>query len=575
MSDFVGVGLEHAFQGVQFEPGVVAVMRDGCRLVADVYRPTTPGPHPVLLVRQPYGRDIATTVTYAHPTYFARRGYLVVIQDVRGRGDSEGVFDPFVQEFDDGEDSVAWAAALPGSNGRVGMYGFSYQGYTQLAAAVRRPPALHAIAPAMTAGNLFDGWFTRQGVLQLSTTLGWGNQMLREDARRRQLPAAAALEASWRAPGSLSHHLPVAQNPVLTDPALPTYAGDWLRHPTDDDYWRARDLLAAVAELDLPMFHVAGWHDFYLRGSMNLFAACQRARQARRGGRPLDDLDHFLLVGPWTHLPWGNRVGPVDYGPAARPDTDALLADWFDAWLPTERRKERPGGVQFFVQGENRWHTTLTWPPPRGRRDEYFLCSQGRANSRFGDGILRRAPQKSPEDLFHYDPEVPVPAPGGNLGGSTAFGPFDQAPMQQGNNLLVYTAPPVKDALTITGRPVCRLYVRSSAPDTCFVARLSRVKADGTAPFICLGAALLSTGERQADGTTLLTIELDDTAQRLEPGESLRLDLASSAWPLLIRHPNTTQPATEVASVADFRRALQVVYHDPDHPSVLELPVLA
>jgi len=174
--------------GVEIECGVVAGMRDGCRLVADIYRPAptlgSPGPWPVLLMRQPYGRDIASTVVYAHPTWYARRRFLVVIQDVRGRGDSDGAFYAFRNEIEDGYDAVRWAAALHGANGRVGMYGFSYQGSTQLLAALARPPELRALAPHMTAFDLYSGWFYRGGLLQLSTTLSWASQMLREDSRR-------------------------------------------------------------------------------------------------------------------------------------------------------------------------------------------------------------------------------------------------------------------------------------------------------------------------------------------------------------------------------------------------------
>src|ERR1700761_9002892 len=184
--------------GVRLERAQHCTMSDGVVLVSDHYYPPTPGPHPTLLMRQPYGRDIASTVVYAHPAFFARHGYNVVVQDVRGRGGSEGTFYPFRHEARDGAETIAWLRTRPESNGRIGMYGFSYQGATQLLAAVEQPEGLQCIAPAMTACDLHNGWFYHHGALRLASSLGWGLQMLKEDARRLGLrDASAKLEATW------------------------------------------------------------------------------------------------------------------------------------------------------------------------------------------------------------------------------------------------------------------------------------------------------------------------------------------------------------------------------------------
>lgn len=556
----IGTGLGAAFAEVEFLPAQSALMRDGTRLVADVYQPPGPGPFPVLLMRQPYGRDIASTVVYAHPTWWARQGFLVVIQDVRGRGDSEGEFYPFRHETDDGYDTVQWAAALPKSNGRVGMYGFSYQASTQLLAAVAHPPALRALAPHMTAFDLYSGWFYRAGILQLSTTLAWANQMLREDARRRGAASYPALEESYLATGRLSHHFPLRQVPALTAADLPRYAADWLGHSAYDDYWREFDLLARASELDLPMFHLSGWYDLYLRGSIDGYQACARQHPHQ-----------MLLAGPWVHLPWGNLVGGADLGPAAIPEVDAAMARWFHHWLDHPAPADPPpfSGCRYFVLGENRWREAATWPPPAASTLSWFLQSEGKANSRFGNGRLSTEEARGPDDLFNYDPEVPVQAPGGNLAGSAAFGPHDLSAQQQGLNLLVYTSPPLTQTLTVAGSPRARLHVRSSAPETHFVVRLSRVTTEGRALFLCLGAVAASA----ADGA-VIDIDLDPTAVQFKPGECIRIDVASSAFPLLARHPNTTTDPASVRSPAEFRRALQIVYHDRGRPSQLRLPVL-
>ncbi len=551
--------------GVEIECGLVVAMRDGTRLVADVYRPAAtaeaPGPWPVLLMRQPYGRDIASTVVYAHPTWFARRGFMVVIQDVRGRGDSEGNFYAFRGEIEDGHDTVRWAAALPGGNGRVGMYGFSYQASTQLLAALGRPPELRALAPHMTAFDLYSGWFYRGGLLQLSTTLGWASQMLREDSRRLGAASEAALDENFQNTGRLSALLPVRDAGPLVNGDLPGYGAAWLRHAEPDAYWPEFDLLARVAELGLPMFHLSGWYDLYLRGSVDGY----RAMAARHAGQ-------FLLASPWVHLPWGNLTGGADFGPAAVPAVDEMMAAWFHHWLDHETPAgEAPlRGCRYFTLGENAWRDAATWPPPEARVASWFLASAGRANSRFGDGVLTREAAGGPDDLFSYDPEVPVAAPGGNQGGHAGFGPHDLTAQQQGINLLVYTSAPLAEAAVLAGDAACVLHVTSSAPETSFVARLSRVSPDGRAIFLTLGAAQV-----RARAGAELRIALDPVAVRFAAGERLRLDVASSAFPLLIRHPNTETDPASVARAADFRRALQVVHHDAARPSRVEIPFLS
>ncbi len=550
--------------GVELECGVVMTLRDGCRLVADVYRPVatpaSPGPWPVLLMRQPYGRDIASTVVYAHPTWFARRGFLVVIQDVRGRGDSEGAFYTFRNETEDGYDTVRWAAALPGANGRVGMYGFSYQGSTQLLAALARPPELRALAPHMTAFDLYSGWFYRGGLLQLSTTLGWASQMLREDSRRLGAASEVALDENWQNSGRLSGMLPVRDIAPLVNEDLPGYGADWLRHADYDAYWREFDLLERVAELGLPMFHLSGWYDLYLRGSVDGY----RAMAARHPNQ-------FLLATPWVHLPWGNLTGGADLGPAAAPAVDELMAAWFHHWLDDETPGLEPplAGCRYFTLGENAWREASCWPPPEAVPTSWFLASAGRANSRFGDGVLAPDGPAGPDDLFNYDPEVPVTAPGGNQNGYAGFGPFDLAAQQQGINLLVFTSAPFPAPVVMAGDAVCVLHVTSSAPETSFVVRLSRVLPDGRAIFLTLGA----TEARARDGAEL-RIALDPIAVRFAAGDRVRLDVASSAFPLLIRHPNTETDPAAVSRPAEFRRALQVVHHDQARPSRVELPFL-
>jgi hypothetical protein len=549
---------------VEIQAGVPFRLPDGTTLVSDIYTPRGDGPFPVLLMRQPYGRDIASTVVYAQPTWFCRKGFIVVVQDVRGRGDSEGQFHAFRNEAEDGFHTVAWAAGLPKSNGSVGMYGFSYQGSTQLLAASRKPPALKAIAPHMTAFDLYSGWFYRDGLLQQMSTLGWGNQMLREDARRnKKWRLYRDLESTFTRPGSLAHEFPIASVRPLTDPDANPYVKEWLAHDTRDAYWSEFDFLSRVAEIShLPCFHLSGWYDFYARGSMDGYRAMASLNPGMQK----------LVAGPWVHIPWGTVLAGRKLGPSARPDTDGMLADWMLRWCGGDESVDTGPTVSYFSMGDLAWREAAQWPPESAHETVYFLGSRGGANSVFGDGTIREVahPDETVADRFVYDPEVPVMGPGAQ-GGGYLWGPVDLYPSQQANNLLVYKSEPVTEARSFAGQPFCKLHVRSSATHTAFVARLSIHRGESS-EFLCLGSALLSPGDIQPDGSAGLDIRLDDIAFTLLPGECLCLDIASSAFPLLARHPNTGDSPNRITGPEAFKRATQVVLHDASHPSTLTIP---
>jgi putative CocE/NonD family hydrolase len=555
----IGANLPGCHAGLAFTPGVPVPMRDGAVLVADIYRPAAGGPHPVLVMRTAYGRDIASSLVYAHPAWFARHGFIVVVQDVRGRGDSEGRFYPFRHERQDGYDTVQWAAALPGSNGCVGLYGFSYQGVVQLFAALDRPPALRALAPHMTAFDLYSGWFYRNGILEMSTILKWANQMLRDDARRAGAASAAALDASWGDVGRLFHQFPLCRAAPLTNPDLPTYASDWMRHREYDAYWEPWNLLRHTRELGYPMFHLAGWFDIFLRGMVEGYAALAAERP-----------DQFLVAGPWMHVPWGTSLLGVDFGPTAGLNVNELVVAWFQHWLqPDGPRGPCPlEGCRYFSMGDNTWRASPAWPPP-GESRSLFLRSGGRANSRCGDGTLSEAGPAGPDDTLSYEPEVPALAPGGSPDAPATYGPHELSAQQQSNSFLVYTSAPLERPLRIAGQPRCVVHVVATSPTVDLVARLSRVGHDGRATLICLGAVRVS-----APGPREVTIPLDPTAAGWVEGERIRLDLANAAFPLFPRNSGTAAHALDVESPAHFSRALMLLFHDEARPSALVLPVV-
>jgi hypothetical protein len=555
--------------GVRLERRVPCTLSDGVTLVSDHYYPAGSGPWPTLLMRQPYGRDIASTVVYAHPVWFARHGYHVAIQDVRGRGGSEGDFYPFRDEGRDGADTIAWLRRHTACDGRIGMYGFSYQGATQLLAAAEQPEGLVCIAPHMTAADLYHGWFYHQGVLRLSAALGWGIQMLREDARRKGLRAASdRLETAWINVRAQAAQVPYAGHPAIDDPDLPDYVRDWFTHREPGGYWTAQDISTRVDRIQAPALHIAGWYDTYLDGSIAGYLALRNG-----AGSEFARENQYLIAGPWIHIPWGDRVGDANLGEAANLNTDVVLLRWFDHWLKGSGDFTAEPRIRYFALGANEWRTAAEWPADAGA--PLYLRSAGHANSLKGDGRLSQsAPEdEEPRDVFVYDPEVPVLAPGGPQAMS---GPFDQAAIEMGNNLLIYTSPPVVRETAIFGHPCIALYAATSAPHADFTAKIVRVMPGRRADFLSIGIArsswLFCDTNYVADAIRLWQFKLEPIAFVLAPGECLRLEIASSAFPLYDRNPSTDTPP-QLADNWNWARSTQQVLHTAAHPSAVYLPI--
>jgi putative CocE/NonD family hydrolase len=525
-------------------------------------------------MRQPYGRDIASTVVYAHPVWFARHGYHVVIQDVRGRGDSEGTFYPFRNEGRDGAETIAWLRQHPACDGRIGMYGFSYQGSTQLLAAAENPEGLVCIAPHMTAADLYHGWFYHQGALRLASTLGWGIQMLREDARRMGLRKASdRLESAWSNVRAQANAVPYVAHPAIADPELPSYVRDWMtyRRPDSEDqsYWSDLDISTRYDKITVPALHISGWYDTYLEGSIaGYIALCEGA------GSEFARRNQYLLAGPWIHIPWGDRIGDQRLGAAANFDTDMHLLRWFNHWLKdSDEFKDEPH-IRHFALGANDWRISDEWP--RDSNLTLFLHSDGNANSRRGDGRLAigASDEVDQRDVFVYDPEVPVMAPGGP---QSMSGPYDQSTLEMGNNVLVYTSAPVEKEVHIFGQPHVTLYASTSARSADFTAKLVRVKAADQAEFISIGIArstwLFQDLEYTADAVHCWRFALEPTSIVLAAGERLRLEIASSAFPLYDRNASS-DVSPELADNWNWHRSTQQIIHTSKYPSALHLPVI-
>ncbi len=554
---------------VVVEAGVRVTMRDGIALVADVYRPDEPGKFPVLLERTPYNRAAPAT-----GVLFASHGYVVVLQDTRGRYESEGTFYPFRDEGRDGYDTVEWAAALPSADGKVGMFGGSYVGATQMLAAAAKPPHLVAIFPYVTASEYYEGWTYQSGALMQWFASTWAS-ILAEDTARK----ATASRSHW---ADWVPALPVDQFRLLDVPQpaeLAPYYRDWVQHETDDAYWRAVKVSDHFGEMGVKALHGGGWHDLFLKGSIENYRGLREKAatpEARDGQR--------LLLGPWCHGPTSpeGKIGDVVFGKDAVLDMDGTVLRWFAYALKGEANEYATGApVRLFVMGENQWRDEKEFPLARTRPTRYYLRSAKAPNTAAGDGALAlEAPRHEPAAAFDYDPADPVRTIGGRLccGSASPPGPFDQRPNESRADILVFSTPPLATDLEVTGYIRLELFASSSAVDTDFTALLADVDPTGYARFltdgIVRGRYRVSTEhpELLEPGRVYkYDVDLWATSNLFKAGHRVRLYVSSSNFPRFGRNLNTGEPTLGATRIV---KARQAVFHDAEHPSALVLPVI-
>jgi putative CocE/NonD family hydrolase len=556
---------------VTVEPGVAAKMRDGVALRADIYRPKAEGRFPVLLERTPYdkngGRDFGM--------HAASRGYVVIIQDTRGRYSSEGEWYTFKNESNDGYDTVEWAATLPYSDGKVGMFGGSYVGATQFLAAVAHPPHLAGIAPDVTAANYHDGWTYQGGAFEQWFNQSWTSGLADDTARRATSKATEPLK--WKTV------MPLDSYPVLALPeakSLAPYYFDWLAHPNYDDYWKALSIEERYSQIQVPVFNIAAWYDIFLGGSLRNYGLLKTkagSDAARKGQR--------LLVSIGGHAGGYDqkKIGNVDFGEKAPIELDNLMLDWYDAiFKDADNAMVKSKPVHIFVMGKNEWRDEDDWPPPRARTTKFFLHSGGAANSADGNGSLNTtAAGSEPKDSFVYDPANPVPTVGGPLCCRSDLlkpGPFDQKEVEQRKDVLVYSTPVLERDLEVTGPVTAELWVSSSAKDTDFTAKLVDLWPNGFAQNLTEGILRLRYRDSQEKpelaqpgSVYKITVDLWATSNVFLAGHKLRLEISSSNFPRFDRNLNTGE---EQAHAARMEKATNIISHDREHPSALLLPVV-
>lgn len=536
--------------------------RDGVRLDADLYRPLATRDDetfPVLLMRQPYGRRIASTVSFAHPTWFAAHGYIVVIQDIRGRGTSDGAYALFVNDAEDGADAVRWAADLPGANGKVGMYGFSYQGISQLLAASAllaetgsaRP--LHALAPAMIGYGIHDDWVYEGGAFYLAPNIGWGIQMAAEEAR---LAGDEEAYLALRSAFPLQSAIPCKPDLLMDRPEYGHYV-DWVSEPAPGEYWERISPAGKLAGLDVPVLHVGGWYDLMLPGTLAAYRDLLEHATAPQS----------LIIGPWTHMNWTGWHTAAPTGPAGESDIDNHLVGWFDRWLKDEPVPTEPTAVRLFDLGQETWTESDAFPDPDPT--PFFLSGSGRAALVPGAGqLVPDTPEAEVSDAIVLDPWRPTPTTGGHA--DDPGGRVDRRQTDSRSDVATFTTAPLVADLQLAGTPRVALHCVSDQQSFDLSLVLSQVFPDGRVINLTEGYQRVPVGA----ATTPVEVELRPLVACLSEGHALRLSVALASFPA---HALNTGDGTadRDARLMDAPITTVTVSHGGAAPSCVWLPVVS
>ncbi len=532
---------------------VAVPMRDGVRLYANIFLPGEHVRAPALLERTPYGKSETLNANYEA---FLEHGYAVVLEDVRGRYESEGDFDPLHQEVNDGDDTLNWIARQAWSDGKIGMVGGSYRGIVQWKAALSGNPHLKAICPVVSGDDDYrDRFYSTGGAMKLGGRLEW-------------------MAENLRAPGFVPDfarfvlHLPIGTADVAATGWTSAMFREAAAHPTFDAYWRAISTREQLQKVRVPVLAVGGWYDNFSESDLDAYAALRKSNGLNR-----------ILIGPWPHN-MSYRFANTDFGPGSSAPLRTLQLEWFDQWLmgkDTALVSTPP--VQVFLMGANRWVAERAWPPEDARPMNLYLGSTGHANGLEGDGVLGDfPPRRGARDTYVYDPRDPVPTRGGAVCCNPRvfpWGPMDQRPVEQRADVLVYSTAPLAEDVEAMGPVQVVLYVSTSAKDTDFTAKLVDVFPDGYARNLTDGILRMryrdsierpeASNQGQVYG---ISVDAGVTSNVFLKGHRIRVEISSSNFPRFDRNPNT---GAAVAGETRLWKATETIYHDHEHPSRLVL----
>jgi putative CocE/NonD family hydrolase len=533
-------------------------MRDGIRLAANIFLPSDSARFPTILVRTPYNKGDDLLPNYK---FFVEHGYAMVVEDVRGRYESEGAFDPLMQEPKDGDDTLNWIARQSWSDGKIGMIGGSYLGIAQWKVALMQNPHLKAIAPVVSGYDDYrDRFYSTGGAFQIGHRLLWMAENMRS-------PGYTVPDFN-----QFVRILPLRRADLVSTGQRNDSYQRALDHPAEDSFWRNMSTRARLDQIRIPVFSVGGWYDHFVQSDLEAFQTLRRNSGA-----------HRIVIGPWPHnmsIKFQHAFFGTDSGAPIR----RMQLEWFDQWLKSKDTPimSRPP-VRIFVMGANRWREEHEWPLARAKMTPFYFESKGRANSLTGDGALApKPPRRARPSRFDFDPRNPVPTTGGAVCCNPkvfAWGPMDQRAVERRPDVLVFTSAPVAQDLEVTGPIKVVLYASTSAPDTDFTAKLVDVSPDGSARNLTDGLLRLryrnslAKPERARPGEIYkVAIDAGVTSNVFLKGHRVRVEISSSNFPRFDRNPNTGRP---IADETELRKASQSVYHDRARPSHVLLPVIA
>ncbi len=548
------------------EKNVMVEMRDGVRLATDIYRPDAEGAFPALLVRTPYNKEAQWTANDA--PFFAVRGYCVIIQDCRGTYASEGVFDALHPESFDGFDTQEWVGVQPWCSGKIGAYGPSYLGATQWMPAPLGSNYLVAMCPEVTFADTYDMFAYYGGAFRLQLVGGWSSLQVTPYV----IPSDTLMN-NWT---TAFKHLPLLEMDTDLGWRIP-YLRTWLAHPDKDVYWRGLSINNEYSSVKTSTLNIGGWFDIFLKGTIANFTGMTGSNIT-----PGIRRKQKLLIGPWIHIiPNNGKVGALDFGDHAGVDLNSIRLRWFDSrlkGLDNGVMDEPP--VKLFVMGTNTWRFENEWPLARTNYQKFYFHSNGDANTLHGSGRLDTTiPGNETVNKFVYDPENPVPSVRDPLSNPLwALGPCDQRSVEERDDVLVYSTPPLQEDIEVTGPIEVILYAASSAVNTDFTAKLNDVYPDGRSMRLCEG--IIRTTHRNGPGKLSFIepgevyeyhIDLWATSNVFKKGHQIRVEISSSSFPRFDRNLNTT---LYNALGTEMAKAEQTIYHNEKYPSCIVLPLI-
>ncbi|MBW7990099.1 MAG: CocE/NonD family hydrolase [Planctomycetes bacterium] len=542
-------------------------MRDGVQLSAHIFLPKAEGTFPVILVRSPYGKGDEKN---GDGLFYASSGYVFISQDCRGKGASQGQWEPFLNEDADGRDTQKWILNQSWCNGKIGTSGGSYVGFTQWMPAPNAGEHLKAMFCVVPLIDSYSDAAYVGGAFNLALMMGWGSMVSYN-------PGEEITILGWGSGDWIKAYrsLPLNQWDRVIDRKV-QYLRDWVGHPHFDDYWAKRSVRNRWQDITVPIFAVGGWYDIFAK------SVFEHINAVKSKSRSLKARNHqHVLMGPWVHgISQNGKVGDLDFGKDSVIKLHEIQTKWFDYWL----KGNDAGGYKWspfriFVMGRNQWRDEQDWPLERTRFTPYYFHSRGSANALKGDGRLSTVkPGDESFDRFVYDPNNPVPTLGGcNLVGCPA-GPRDQTRAENRNDVLVFTSDELETDLEVTGPIKVMLYAASSASDTDWTAKLVDVHPDGRPINLCDG--IMRARYRQSLRYPELIqpgkiyryeIDLWVTSNVFLAGHKLRVEISSSNFPRFDRNPNT---GADFGKSAKIKKASQTIYHDMEHPSHILLPVI-